>query len=190
LTTYCESECIERQSEQKPPNFIRLIRDVRQMKIIIRSKGNFTTWKMSLVGVVFAMLIISLPAFAELGGDEASVETDQVHMEGMRRIARAPAYSVHEIQAPTGSVVREYVSPAGKVFAVAWEGPVLPDLQQVLGPYFDRLAHARNNRNGRGPLVIHEPGLVVHSGGHMRAFVGRAYLPDMLPAGVEVESIH
>jgi len=159
------------------------------MRIIIPPKGSFTTWKMSLVVLVFAMRVMSLPAFAELGGDEASVETDQLHMQAMRRIARASAYSVHEIQAPTGSVVREFVSPAGKVFAVAWEGPVLPDLQQVLGPYFDRLAQARNNRNGRGPLVIHEPGLVVHSGGHMRAFVGRAYLPDLLPAGVEVESI-
>jgi hypothetical protein len=35
---------------------------------------------------------------------------------------------------PEGTSVRRYVSPAGKVVAVAWKGPVMPDLRQVLGP--------------------------------------------------------
>jgi hypothetical protein len=31
--------------------------------------------------------------------------------------------------------------------------------------------------------------LVVHSGGRMRAFSGKAYLPDAVPAGVQSEEI-
>jgi hypothetical protein len=89
--------------------------------------------------------------------------------------------------------VREFVSSAGKVFAVAWQGPIHPDLQQLLGTYYEQYTQAvqaqRATRKGRGPLLIQEPGLVVQVSGHMRAFVGRAYVPQMMPAGVKVEDI-
>src|SRR5690242_5189501 len=42
------------------------------MRIIIQPKCSFTTGKMFLMVLVLAMLVMSLPAFAELGGDEAS----------------------------------------------------------------------------------------------------------------------
>jgi hypothetical protein len=32
-----------------------------------------------------------------------------------------------------GDVVNEYVSSEGKVFAVAWKGAAMPDLNQTLG---------------------------------------------------------
>ena len=98
------------------------------------------------------------------------------------KVARVQRYAVHEIAAPSGTVVREFVSPAGKVFAVAWSGPTLPDLKQVLGPYFDTYVAALQQRKARGPVSVVLPGLVVQSSGHMRAFVGKAYLPDGMPA--------
>jgi Protein of unknown function (DUF2844) len=30
---------------------------------------------------------------------------------------------------------------------------------------------------------------VVQSGGHMRAYIGRAYIPEMLPPGLKAEEI-
>jgi hypothetical protein len=79
------------------------------------------------------------------------------------------------------------------VFAVAWDGPWLPDLRQVLGDQFDRYQAAMQSRQrartGRGAVVIDEQGLVVQMSGHPRAFTGRAYLPGLLPAGVQLESI-
>ena len=144
----------------------------------------------ALCGVMLTMLVAALPALAELGGDEASVQVDQAHIQAIRHIARGDAYNVHEMRDPTGNVVREFVSPAGKVFAVSWEGSTLPDLRQLLGPYFAHLEKAQINRRSRGPLAIHEPGLVLYSGGHMRAFVGVAYVPELVPQGVAAESIH
>jgi hypothetical protein len=136
------------------------------------------------------MLILPYPALAELGGDVASVQADQAHMKGTRRVASTATYTVHEIQTPSGTLVREYVSPAGKVFGVAWEGPWLPDLRQLLGPYFEPYKQAAQaRRTGHGPLRVEEPGLVVHSAGHMRAFLGNAYCPDLLPSGVHAEDI-
>jgi hypothetical protein len=132
-------------------------------------------------------------ARAELGGDVTSVAADRAEMQGTGRIVRmAAGYARHEYEARSGEVVREYVSPEGKVFGVAWEGPTIPDLRQLLGTYyaeFERAAEAARDLQHRGPLVIQEPDLVVQSGGHMRAYSGRAYLPEMLPTGVRAGEI-
>ena len=137
-----------------------------------------------------ALLLISMPACAELGGDVSTIQADQEHMKGTRRVSATTAYSVHEIQAATGIKVREFVSPAGTVFAVAWEGPSTPDLRQLLGRYFDQYAQAiQNKRAGRAPLSIHDGTLVVEAVGHMRSFSGRAYVPAMVPQGVAPETI-
>jgi uncharacterized protein DUF2844 len=139
------------------------------------------------------VLASAFPAWGALGGDVASVQADQAHMQGTRQTIPAQSYTVHEIQAATGEVVREYVSSAGTVFAVAWHGPWLPDMRQVLGSYFEQYTQAAKaqsgTRMGRRPLVIEQPGLVVESGGHLRAFSGKAYVPDMLPTGVRAEDI-
>jgi len=139
------------------------------------------------------LVFIALPAFAGLGEDVSSVQADQAHMQGSLRTTQAQAYTLHEIQAPTGTVVREYVSSSGKVFAVAWQGPWPPDMRQILANYFtpyQQAAQARANlHTGRSPLTISQPGLIVQSGGHMRSFAGRAYIPEMLPQGVSAKAI-
>jgi hypothetical protein len=139
------------------------------------------------------VLATALAAHGALGGDIASVQTDQVHMHGSMRMSTATGYTVQEIQGSNGIVVREYVSQAGKVFGVAWQGPWPPDLRQLLGSYFGQYEQAvkaqRAEHIGRRPLLINEPGLVVGMGGHPRSFFGHAYVPEMLPAGVHAEDI-
>lgn len=147
----------------------------------------------TLIGAMIAMLAIPFPAKASLGGNAVSVVADRAYMQGKLSKAAKDAYTVQEIQAPTGVVVREYVSQSGTVFAVAWQGPTQPDLRQVLGSYFTTFTQAlqaqRATRPARGPLVIQQPGLVVEMGGHMRWVVGRAYIPGMMPAGVQAGEI-
>jgi len=129
-------------------------------------------------------------ALAALGGEEASVEADLVRLQGVASVRQAQHYATHEIAQPGGVSVRQYVSPAGKVFAVAWQGPAMPDLRQLLGPYFDTyVAAAQAKRVKRTPVVIRESSLVVISGGHPRAFSGRAYVPDLVPQGVDAEAL-
>jgi hypothetical protein len=140
-----------------------------------------------------AVFTVVPSAFAALGGPAASVQADQSHMQGTLRTTQAASYSIQEIQAATGVTVREYVSSSGKVFAVAWHGPWPPQMQQLLGTYFDQYMQAvkaqASAHTARRPLLIEQPGLVVESGGHMRSFSGRAYIPDMLPQGVSAEAI-
>jgi hypothetical protein len=139
------------------------------------------------------VLATALTAHAALGGDIASVQADQIHMQGSVRMTSAEGYTVQEIQGSNGIVVREYVSHAGKVFGVAWQGPWPPDLRQLLGSYFDQYEQAlKTQRAGhieRGPMLINQPGLVVEMRGHPRSFFGHAYVPGMLPAGTHAEDI-
>lgn len=144
-------------------------------------------------GILIAILILTLtsPAWATLGDNEQSVEIDRVSMKGSLRVIAAQGYVIHQIQAPAGNVIREFVSPGGSVFAVAWEGPGGIDLRQLLGPYFEEFKQtmAQSQHTGRGPVSLETPGLVFQQGGHMRAFDGRAFVPQLLPANVDISDI-
>lgn len=132
---------------------------------------------------------LSASCFAALGGDVNSVQADQAHMRAQRRVTQSSAYTLHEMKSPDGIAVREFVSPQGKVFGVAWEGPTRPDLRQVLGSYYEQFLKNAPQRRSRGPLNIQEPGLVVQSGGHQRWMTGRAYVPEMVPNAVSIGEI-
>ena len=145
--------------------------------------------KLWLTSLALVALVVSVPAAATLGEDVASVAADQKQMQGTLQITSAAKFAVHEIRLPSGTVVKEFVSPAGMVFAASWQGPSLPDLQQVLGRYFDEYSGAVRSRNTGPSRPAKASGLVVQSGGHMRALFGRAYVPQMLPRGVLAEDI-
>ncbi len=151
------------------------------------------SWQILIVLVISAGAIASpYRAVAALGGDVSSVQDDQQHMKAALRIQTGQAFTVHELHQDGGTVVKEFIAPTGKVFAVSWSGPFIPDLRQLLGTYFDQFSQAaqtRARRPGRAPLNIQQNGLVVQSGGHMRAFFGKAYLSDKLPETVTAEMI-
>lgn len=133
-----------------------------------------------------AVLAASAPAHAALGGRGASVEADRARMSASPREvkSRVAGWSVQQIVTPEGTSIREYVSAGDRVFAVAWDGPALPDLQQLLGDHFAPFRDAALAKRGvRRPFVVQTPDAVVVSDGHPRAFSGRAWIPSLLPDG-------
>jgi len=137
------------------------------------------------------LLALAFPAWASLGDNVTSVQIDKARMKGTLRSVATQQFVKHEIQTPTGQMVREFVSPEGTVFGVAWEGPFQPDLQQVLGSYFEpvKQAVAAQQRHGHGPISVETSSFVFQQGGHARSFHGRAYVPSMVPQGVDVTEI-
>jgi hypothetical protein len=159
---------------------------------LVGNHGNATRVLLSAL-----LLALPLPAMAVLGDNAASVLTDQTRMKGTLRSVDNRTYVMHEITSATGTVVREFVSPAGVVFGVAWEGQFPPDLQQLLGPYYQQAQRAEQGatpeqqpRRRGAPVVVETPGLVMHETGHMRSFHGQAYIPRLVPHGVQVSEIH
>ncbi len=145
------------------------------------------------MAIAVAALAPCFPAGASLGGDMTSVRDDQAKLQGSLQSTSKDTYTVHEIQAASGVVVREYLSPSGAVFAVAWQGRAHPDLHQVLGAYYDQFVQAvkahRAQHHGLGPVVIQLNGLNVQMSGHMGALFGRVYLPQSVPAGMRAEEM-
>lgn len=140
---------------------------------------------------LISTLLVCSSAFAALGQDVSSVQSDGVHMKAAVTVLPGQSYSVHELRAPTGTRIREFVSPAGQVFAISWQGSSIPDLRQLLGQYFDQYMQAAQTTTRVQRHVVHiETGeMVFDSGGHMRFIAGRAYLRDKLPDGVNADAI-
>ena len=135
------------------------------------------------------LLLCAQPAWAALGGDASSVGTGQTHLLASARIMRAATHTMHEMEAGTGTKVREYLGNDGKVFAVCWQGPFRPNLRDLLGEHYESYLKAAGPRAARGPVNIRLPGLVIHMSGHQRAFYGRAYLVDLVPQGLSTDEI-
>ena len=131
-----------------------------------------------------------MPGWAVLGGSAESVVTDQLKFQAKRAVVETQDYTLHVISLNDGTLIREYVTPAGKVFGVSWSGPTIPDLPQLLGAYNAEFQNAAHPKAGhRRSASVHDSDLVVESSGHLRAFYGRAYLSSLLPAGVTQEIV-
>ena len=156
----------------------------------ILQSNEFKTAVLGLAALIAALL--PHVASATLGQPEVTVQTDvaQTHAT-LKSSEDRTGFRVHEIQLPSGTVLREFVAANGNVFAVAWQGPTRPDLRQVLGQYFDAFASVpRTKLTDRRHVQIQQGDLVLQSGGHMRALSGRAYLQSAVPSGVNLGDLH
>jgi len=106
---------------------------------------------------------------------------------------RTSQYTLLETQLENGTTVREYATATGPVFAVSWSGPVLPDLNTLLGGYFSSFQleaeRARNQGRRGSPINMTHDGLVIRSNGRMRNFFGHAYVPVLVPAGLDMKNV-
>lgn len=148
-----------------------------------------TAAKRGVATLALAWLALGLsgPCQAGLGADLASVQADQQAWGASAQQAPWGAATLHTHTLPDGLSVRQYVDAQGHVFAVAWNGPVLPDLARLLGVH--HAAYAQAVRRQQRSISLQDAQLVLESGGRMRAFGGRAYLPQRLPPGVAAQEI-
>ena len=155
--------------------------------------------------MLFVTLLQGALAYAALGGAPSDFGGTQV-VAGARRLAAAvpggananaatagadAVYTVSQSKLDSGTVVREYSDAGGKVFAVSWRGPTLPDLRTLLGEKFTAMTNAAGARAkaGHSQLALDRADVVIVSNGHMRAFAGQAWIPTALPAGFDTTTI-
>jgi hypothetical protein len=138
------------------------------------------------------MLAASFPAWAALGQYEGSVSSDQTRLRSEDNVQTFAAYKVHQLTTTNGVTVREFVSPKGMVFGVAWQASFMPDMNQLLGNYATNLQTAPQAQT----RIIHHRGLIVKTNdfvysnfGVMRLWKGYAYVPSLVPNNVSVEVV-
>ena len=129
---------------------------------------------------------------AILGESADTVELDRKALTAVRGATTVHTnYTVHGLNSDS-TIVREYISPSGVVFGIAWKGLTHPDLAQLLGSYAGEYQEALSKtprQQGRRHLQVKTNRIVVEKWGHMRNLQGRAYAPDLIPPGVSVDEI-
>jgi hypothetical protein len=147
----------------------------------------------SLIATSLLLFILNSTARAALHENAHSIADDKAALSADMITAQWENYSVHTLTLPSGTVVKEFVSLQGLVFAVTWNGPFMPKLRKLLGrhgvDYENAAALNVQKSSPRGPFSSRSSELVIETGGHLRAYVGRAYLPQMLPNGLSEEDI-
>ena len=142
--------------------------------------------------VLVAVLASSQWAHAALGESSETIIADRKALQAVHR-ATTPhkGYTVEEIVSDA-TAVREYVSPSGVVFGIAWNGYIHPDLTQLLGSYWGEYSAAQRKAGrkfGSKRQQLATDNIVVEKWGHMRNLRGRAYVPGLLPAGMRIDEI-
>jgi hypothetical protein len=132
-----------------------------------------------------------VPARAVLGGDRGSIAADAAALSAASTAeATRAGYAIHTLHLANGTVLDQYVSTSGTVFALAWHGPRPPQLVRLLGAYFPEYQAASTRPHRRdSQMRLDSTNLVYRSGGHMRAYWGVAYAPALAPAGVDLEHL-
>jgi hypothetical protein len=139
------------------------------------------------LAAIVATGLLSAGAHAELGGAPTTVQTDARALSGAITVEHAANFDRHQITQADGSVVREYVSPRGTVFAVAWSGRTTPDLKTLLGAHYATyIAALAKQRPSHHVLTVTTPDLVVTIVRYQHTGSGSASLPAEVPAGVTV----
>ncbi len=141
----------------------------------------------------FLPLFLSVSALAGLGEGVGSIEKDRQSFSGTHRFVQTKgSHTLHEI-VNRDLKVREYISKDGVIFAISWRGNHHPDLEKLLGKYFqDYQQTLQTTRRVRGRLAhsqIKGADVIVTKFGHMRALQGKAYVPALMPQGMDPNEI-
>ena len=144
------------------------------------------------LGLSAAVFATAYRAHATLGESTDSVESDREALSAVGgAITVHNGYTVHNLSSESNAI-REYVSPSGVVFAIAWNGLVYPDLTGLLGSYAAEYKEALRQtprEPGVRHLAVKTDHVVVQKWGHMRNLQGRAYVPGLIPPGVSINEI-
>lgn len=137
--------------------------------------------RIALFYLILGGLLLPSISRAELGGNLASILSEQKEFSSQLSNTQQGGVSVYTQTLPSGLSVQEYISGNGVVFAVTWSGPSLPNLQVLLGSYFkDYLVAIKESRRS---IYLSTENVIIQSSGMMGAFQGFAFLPKQAPAG-------
>jgi hypothetical protein len=144
-------------------------------------------------GACLLSLLAALPGPAQAAlGDivPAAARVNLAASAAATQLLAGGALRVTQSVDAAGTRVSEYVATAsGQIVAYTWQGPSAPNLETLLGRYAADYQHGAialhvADRDNLHAARVDTPSVIVESGGLMRSYLGRAWLPGALPAGV------
>lgn len=144
-----------------------------------------------LVSIISALF--SLQAMAALGDQLVGSSSSYSSGKVKQTTSSGASFTVSESKGSDGIFIRQYVDSSGLVFAIAWKGTFVPDLENVLGGFtadFKNAVHKKGKLKGSRRLKVDTGFIVVEGGGRQRDQSGRAYIPVKLPEGFDLKDIN
>jgi len=138
---------------------------------------------------LLCLQLITSTCLAGLGGPNDG--SNFHHFKSVTPI-RAGSYTVQIIQVD-GITVKEYESASGVIFAASWSGAKIPDLKIIFGEYYQEYLSAKAQHppiRGQACSTFSSENVVVLECGRGRHITGIAYIPSLVPAGVNVHSLY
>jgi Protein of unknown function (DUF2844) len=171
------------------------------MKLIVLSRSALST-AFAATSIALAALATSRPAHAELDGTMPAQTTQTIHAvqttatfqpagARVQQTLMNGAIRLRTLTDAGGTSIHEYATSTGRIVAYTWEGPTMPDLRSLLGGHhasYQAGAAAAADGNLHVSRIV-RPDVIVESGGPMRGYVGRAWLPAALPPGVAIDDL-
>ncbi|WP_345811004.1 DUF2844 domain-containing protein [Paraburkholderia sp. PREW-6R] len=146
-------------------------------------------FSLSAASLTLVCLTLVTDAHAELGG---TMPTSAVSHAAAPTASLNGALRVRTFTDTGKTTINEYATSTGQIVAYTWQGPTMPDLRALLGNYADSFRAGAAALPADGNLHIARvarPDVIVETGGPMRSYVGRAWLPGALPAGVTADDL-
>lgn len=176
---------------------------VQNQGALLRRRSSFSALRLAarlgLTGWCISALTVVGTANATLGQAPSAPPLTASPTSSVAKIlatsskTRNELYTRHELQLENGTLVQEFATLDGVVFAVVWRGPVLPDLSTLLGAHFARFKQETDQARRLGkrgsPANLVSDKLIVSSGGRMRGFHGHAYVPALIPVGLSIRDV-
>ena len=139
-------------------------------------------------------LLLSQSAYATLGENSDSVSRVQKAFNATKKPGTSSINYTVEVLTSPGSVIKEYLSKDGTVFAVTWKGLSRPNLALLFGQYYQEFAQASELKQRTLSIrarreTIHGSSIQVFRSRHGHDNRGLAYVTSLLPAGVQPKEL-
>ncbi len=139
---------------------------------------------------VFSLMLVlsfSSVALATMGESATTVQTDMSHLQGHNlQVTSNSVYTTYTFQA-RGDVIKEFANTDGVIFALTWRGRAPLNMRGISGKHYQAYRAMRAMQphlHVRHPIIVKTPLMTVYRGGHMRDWMGLAYMKSLAPSGV------
>ncbi len=145
------------------------------------------------VALVLSGLCAAPVAQAALGQAVSSVWADGRVTEATHVLdLQGPLVSETTVLTSFGVQAREFSGPSGRIFAMTWSTHGMPYIKDLYAGYFPGYLawiHAHPQPGYVPALSVQTQDLRAHMEGHMGDWFGSAYVPALIPPGVDLAGL-
>jgi hypothetical protein len=130
-------------------------------------------------------------AFAELGKNSSSIDSEMMNLNAKRIIYSNSQGNVHNLELDNSTLIREYVNSENQIYAVTWTGQHRPNLNLLLGSENFNTVSDRNisKHFDHKHLSFDNGKLIFNIRTSNRVELGKAMLVDIAPKNLRIDQI-